>query len=437
MTIQRGLSGQTDPVWGAVQKIPEGCAVPSGSCQLGGELDKRDQDGRLLSCRRGRCAPWPGGQKTAALTPGPPPLWQDTQGWPDPALPAAARKTGQSGSDPGGFTRELAAGTHTARAGGGGGPGREGGPGLPRRRSRLPGAVTPTLLSSPPREPWLAGRPAQEGRKGRRQRGWEPVPTLEAGPASRRAGSSPSHGRDLAKRAAPRVRTALHWACREAAVSKRGSVAAAAPLTTGRWLPSLGGQPQLDSTSPRLLRSCGSARISLNLSLPSVSEHLPGQGRGLGCIPRLCRWGAGWPASRKGQGHSRRAGPPAEAASNPGHHPGLLTPPLPPPPICSALTTGHPCVNPPCLPGGSPKRRCRHFLHKQHRRAAAGGRPPCCARKATGQGTQTVRAGALGQKEGPRGRGLGRGETRGLESSGLGLGLGGSCPGLLPLGPFL
>ncbi|CAI9172297.1 unnamed protein product [Rangifer tarandus platyrhynchus] len=93
------------------------------------------------------------------------------------------------------------------------GAGREGGPRLPRRALPPPWgchshpAVQPTQGAG-------AGRP---GRKERRQRGREPVPTLEAGPASRGAGSAPSHGGDLAQRAAPRARTALQWACREAA----------------------------------------------------------------------------------------------------------------------------------------------------------------------------------------------------------------------------
>lgn len=183
MTIQRGLSGQTDPVWGAVQKIPEGCAVLSGSCQLGGELDKRDQDGRLLSCRRGRCAPWPGGQRTAALTPGPPPLWQDTQGWPDPALPAAARKTGQNGSDPGGFTRERARRGHTQpeREEGAGRAGRVG-PGCPA------GAPPPWGCHShpavQPTQGAVAGRPAGPG-------GEERAPAAWVGAGSH-AGSRPS-----------------------------------------------------------------------------------------------------------------------------------------------------------------------------------------------------------------------------------------------------
>lgn len=190
MTIQRGLSGQTDPVWGAVQKIPEGCAVPSGSCQLGGELDKRDQDGRLLSCRRGRCAPWPGGQKTAALTPGPPPLWQDTQGWPDPALPAAARKTGQSGSDPGGFTRERARRGHTQpeREEGAGRAGRVG-PGCPAGAPASLGlSLPPCCAAHPGSRGWPAGRPRRGG-KGAGSVGGSRFPRWK--PAQARGGLGP------------------------------------------------------------------------------------------------------------------------------------------------------------------------------------------------------------------------------------------------------
>lgn len=216
MTVQQGLSGQTDSVWGAVQKIPGRGDVPAGSgCQLGGEFDKRDQDGRLLSRGRGGCAPRRGGQRPPALTAGPPLLWQDTQGWSDPTLPAAARKTGQSGSDPGGFTGELGWDTHRPS----GRRGRAGrvGPGCPAGPSRLPGAVTPTRLSSPPREPGLAGRRPRRGGKsagsvgGSRFASWKPAqPRGGLGPPLPTVG-------DLAERAAPRARTALQWACREAA----------------------------------------------------------------------------------------------------------------------------------------------------------------------------------------------------------------------------
>lgn len=129
--------------------------------------------------------------------PGPLLLWQDTQGLVDPAsASAAARKTGQSG-------RTLAAsraslgGTHSPSEEGAG-PGRRVGPGCPRRRSASLGlSLPPCCPAHPGSRGWPAGLPRREERL--RQCGWEPVPTLEAGPASRRAGSAPSHGRDLAK----------------------------------------------------------------------------------------------------------------------------------------------------------------------------------------------------------------------------------------------
>lgn len=82
-----------------------------------------------------------GGQRTLHLTARPPLLWQDTQGWPDPPLKAAARKTGQSGTDPDGVARQLGWGTQLEqRRVGGLGSGEPLGWPL-----RLPGAVTPAL----------------------------------------------------------------------------------------------------------------------------------------------------------------------------------------------------------------------------------------------------------------------------------------------------
>lgn len=64
-----------------------------------------------FSAVEGQCAHRRGWQRTLHLTPRPPLLWQDTQGWPDPTLTAAAKKTGQSRTDPGGIACELSGDT--------------------------------------------------------------------------------------------------------------------------------------------------------------------------------------------------------------------------------------------------------------------------------------------------------------------------------------
>ena len=217
---------------GAVQKFPEGGAVPAGSCQLGGESDKRDQDGRLLSCGRGRCAPRRGGQRTAALTPGPPLLWQDTQGWPDPALSAAARKTGQSGSDPGGFTRERArlGQTQPEREEAAGRAGRVG----PGCRPLPPLWGGHSLPAVQPTQGAVAGRPAGPGAAERAPAAWVGAGS-HAGSRPSLAGGwvRPFPRRDLAS-AQPLGSAAL---CSGLAgrqlVYKLGSVTAAAPPLQG------------------------------------------------------------------------------------------------------------------------------------------------------------------------------------------------------------
>lgn len=169
------------------------------------------------------CAPFSQeGRGRWCLTPGPPLLCSTPRaGLTQPAGGRRGKQAERVG--PGGFTRERARRGHTQPEREEGRAGQGGWARLPAGGSGLRGCHSHPRPAHPGSRGWPATVPAQEGRKGPWQR-WEPVPGRWK-PAQPRGGLGPPPptGGTPGQAGSPRVRTALHWACREAAVSKRGA----------------------------------------------------------------------------------------------------------------------------------------------------------------------------------------------------------------------